>query len=53
MRELPQGERFDAVVIALKHRDTDIPALRQMSPILIDLVRGAVEATESIPSRNR
>ena len=53
MRELPTGERFDAVVIALKHRDTDIASLRQMSPILIDLVRGAVEATESIPSRNR
>ena len=53
VRELPQGERFDAVVIALKHRDTDIAALRQMSPILMDLVRGAVEATESISSRNR
>jgi UDP-N-acetyl-D-glucosamine dehydrogenase len=53
VRELPRGERFDAVVIALKHRDTDMAALRQMGPILMDLVRGAVEATESISSRNR
>ena len=53
VRELPQGRHFDAVVIALKHRNTDLAALRQLSPILIDLVRGAVEATESISSRNR
>jgi UDP-N-acetyl-D-mannosaminuronate dehydrogenase len=53
VRELPRGEQFDAVVIALKHRGTDIEALRKMSPILMDLVRGAVEATESISSRNR
>ena len=53
LRELPRGGRFDAVVVALKHRDTDIVALRQLSPILIDLVRGAVEATESISSLNR
>ncbi len=53
LRELPREGRFDAVVVALKHRDTDIVALRQLSPILIDLVRGAVEATESISSLNR
>ena len=53
VRELPQRRHFDAVVIALKHRNTDLAALRQLSPILIDLVRGAVEATESISSRNR
>lgn len=52
-RELPRGEQFDAVVIALKHRGTDLEALRKMSPILMDLVRGAVEATESISGRNR
>jgi nucleotide sugar dehydrogenase len=40
--------RFDAVVIAIKHRHTDIDALRRLSPILIDLVRGAVEVTESL-----
>jgi UDP-N-acetyl-D-glucosamine dehydrogenase len=39
---------FDAVVIAIKHRNTDIDALRRLSPILIDLVRGAVEVTESL-----
>ena len=48
IRELPHGERYDAVVIALKHRDLDVAALREVSPILIDLVRGAVEVTESI-----
>jgi hypothetical protein len=53
VRELPRGRQFDAVVIALKHRGTDMAALRQMSPILMDLVRGAVEARESISSRNR
>ena len=53
VRELPRGRHFDAVVIALKHRGTDMVALRHMSPILMDLVRGAVEATESISSRNR
>ncbi|HSS59911.1 MAG TPA: nucleotide sugar dehydrogenase [Candidatus Limnocylindrales bacterium] len=53
VRELPKDQRFDAVVIALKHRDTDVAALRQMSPILMDLVRGAVEATESISARHR
>jgi UDP-N-acetyl-D-glucosamine dehydrogenase len=53
VRELPRGRQFDAVVIALKHRGTNMAALRQMSPILMDLVRGAVEARESISSRNR
>lgn len=53
VRELPAGEQFDAVVIALKHKGTDMAALRGLSPIVIDLVRGAVEATESISSRNR
>ena len=47
VRAIPD-ERFDAVVIALKHRNTDIAALRNLSPILIDLVRGAVEVSESI-----
>jgi UDP-N-acetyl-D-glucosamine dehydrogenase len=50
VRSLPES-RFDAVVIALKHRDTDVHALRQLSPILIDLVRGAVEVTESLSTR--
>ena len=53
IREVPHGRRFDAVVIALKHRDTDVAALRELSPILIDLVRGATEATESISSTTR
>ena len=53
VREMPAGEQFDAVVIALKHRGTDMTALRRLSRIMIDLVRGAVEATESISSRNR
>lgn len=47
VRSIPHT-RFDAVVIALKHRDTDLDALRDLSPILIDLVRGAVEVTESL-----
>jgi nucleotide sugar dehydrogenase len=50
VRAIPD-ESFDAVVIALKHRDTDIAALRRLSPILIDLVRGAVEVSESISTR--
>jgi UDP-N-acetyl-D-glucosamine dehydrogenase len=50
VRSLPQT-RFDAVVIALKHRNTDVDALRQLSPVLIDLVRGAVEVTESLSTR--
>jgi len=53
VRELPRDRHFDAVVIAVKHKDTDVAALRQLSPILMDLVRGAVEATESISSRKR
>ncbi|HYT12942.1 MAG TPA: nucleotide sugar dehydrogenase [Candidatus Nitrosopolaris sp.] len=50
VRGIPD-ERFDAVVVAVKHRDTDIAALRNLSPILIDLVRGAVEVSESISTR--
>jgi UDP-N-acetyl-D-glucosamine dehydrogenase len=50
VREIPD-ERFDAVVIALKHRNTNLAALRRVSPILIDLVRGAVEVTDSISTR--
>lgn len=51
IRQLPRDARFDAVVIAVKHRDTDLAALRKLSPILIDLVRGSVEVTESISTR--
>jgi len=47
VRELPAGRRFDAVVVALKHRDTDIAALRPLAPILIDLVRGSVDVGET------
>jgi nucleotide sugar dehydrogenase len=50
VRDIPDA-RFDAVVIALKHRNTDLDALRRLSPILIDLVRGAVEVTESLSTR--
>ncbi len=50
VRSIPET-RFDAVVIALKHRNTDLDALRGLSPILIDLVRGAVEVTESLSTR--
>jgi UDP-N-acetyl-D-glucosamine dehydrogenase len=50
VRDIPHGTRFDAVVIALKHRDTDVDALRGLAPILIDLVRGAVDATASVTS---
>jgi UDP-N-acetyl-D-glucosamine dehydrogenase len=51
VRELPRDGRFDAVVIALKHRDTDIAALRERSPVLIDLVRGAVYAKSVASNR--
>lgn len=44
-RDIPSGEFFDAVVIALKHRDTDVVALRRLSRICIDLVRGEVEGS--------
>ncbi len=50
VRSIPET-KFDAVVIALKHRNTDLDALRRLSPILIDLVRGAVEVTESLSTR--
>src|SRR6266851_2546249 len=50
VRAIPDT-RFDAVVIALKHRNTDLDALRGLSPILIDLVRGAVEVSESLSTR--
>ena len=50
IRNLPRDENFDAIVIAVKHRDTDAAALRLLSPILIDLVRGSVEVVESISS---
>ena len=51
IRDIPRGGRFDAVVIALKHRDTNVDALRELSPIFIDLVRGAVEVTQSTSTR--
>jgi len=47
VRELPKDKRFDAVVIAVKHRDTDLAALRGLAPILIDLVRGSVDVSET------
>jgi nucleotide sugar dehydrogenase len=47
VRELPRDSRFDAVVVAVKHRETDLTTLRSLSPILIDLVRGAVDVTET------
>lgn len=50
-REIPRQEKFDAVVIAVKHKHTDMDALRKLSPILIDLIRGSVEVTESISTR--
>lgn len=50
-RNTPAGEAFDAVVIAVKHSGTDLGALRRLSPILIDLVRGSVEVDESISAR--
>jgi UDP-N-acetyl-D-glucosamine dehydrogenase len=50
VRSIPET-KFDAVVIALKHRNTDLDALRRLSPILVDLVRGAVEVTESLSTR--
>ncbi|HKV88522.1 MAG TPA: nucleotide sugar dehydrogenase [Candidatus Dormibacteraeota bacterium] len=51
LRELPDGAEFDAVVIAVKHRSTDLEALRGLSPILIDLVRGSVDVAEVSPTR--
>jgi UDP-N-acetyl-D-glucosamine dehydrogenase len=51
VREVPNDTSFDAVVIAVKHKGTDLVALRLLSPILIDLVRGSVEVTASIPTR--
>jgi UDP-N-acetyl-D-glucosamine dehydrogenase len=49
-RELPDS-KYDAVVIALEHRETDMTDLRRLSPILIDLVRGSVEVAEWMPTR--
>ena len=53
VRELPEGKQFDAVVVALKHRNTHLTDLRRLSPLVIDLVRGSVEASQSVSSRNR
>ncbi len=52
-RELLADEFFDAVVIALKHRDTDTAALRRHARICVDLVRGDVEVVETSASRHR
>jgi len=38
------------VVIAVKHRDLDLDALRSLSPIFIDLARGSVEVSETTAS---
>ena len=53
VRELPEGKQFDAVVVALKHLNTHLADLRRLSPLVIDLVRGSVEASQSVSSRNR
>jgi UDP-N-acetyl-D-glucosamine dehydrogenase len=51
-REVPVGESFDAVVVALRHRGTDDESLRRLSPIFMDLVRGDVQqSTDLWPSR--
>ena len=49
IRELAPGSHFDAVVVALKHRGVDLGALRSLSPIFVDLVRGAVEVIQPGP----
>ena len=51
IRDLPPVASFDAVVVAVMHRETSLAALRLLSPILIDLVRGSVEVNESISTR--
>ena len=51
MREPPRPASYDAVVVAVRHRQVDLDALRQAGPIFIDLVRGSVEVDESIPTR--
>ncbi len=51
VREVPADSRFDAVVVAVKHRDTDLDALHRLSPILIDLVRGSVDVAEGDAAR--
>lgn len=48
LASVPARETFDAVVIAVKHKGTDLDALRKLSPIMIDLVRGSIEVTQSI-----
>jgi len=49
--ELPRSS-FDAVVVAVKHRGVDSGALRNLSPVFFDLVRGSIEVTESSPTRS-
>jgi UDP-N-acetyl-D-glucosamine dehydrogenase len=51
VREPPRPASYDAVVVAVRHRQVDLDALRQAGPIFIDLVRGSVEVDESIPTR--
>jgi UDP-N-acetyl-D-glucosamine dehydrogenase len=45
-RDLPVGESFDAVVIAVKHRGLDEAALRRLAPVYMDLIRGKLEVNQ-------
>jgi len=41
-RELNRNERFDAILVAVKHAGVDIDALQLLSPIVVDLPSGTV-----------
>jgi UDP-N-acetyl-D-glucosamine dehydrogenase len=49
VNEIPESG-FDAVVVAVRHRDLDIAALRRLSPVFFDLVRGSVEVSQASPT---
>ena len=51
-RELPAAETFDAVVIAVKHKNLDLERLRDLSPVYMDLIRGTLEVKQVwLPTR--
>jgi UDP-N-acetyl-D-glucosamine dehydrogenase len=50
-RKLPMALRYDAVVVAVRHRGFDPTALAKLSPIILDLVTGEVRQRPSARSR--
>jgi UDP-N-acetyl-D-glucosamine dehydrogenase len=52
-KEIPAGQSFDAVIVAVAHQEFNMSRLRALSPIFMDLTRGEVEVTGSVTSLNQ